>query len=126
LKKPRLKRGFFCLQLINVAYCLVNGVPQNWAHSGACSNALPFRQFNNRRNNMSISKLIVTGIALAALSGSVSQAVAAAPHHVKKLHFSVQGVAGSEAGEGNEAGENEGNEGAESQGSDNQGGSDNN
>jgi hypothetical protein len=63
---------------------------------------------------MSISKLVLTGIALVVLAGGVSQAVAA-PHHAKKLHFSVKGVAGSEAGEANEADENEGaeHEGAE-------------
>ena len=50
---------------------------------------------------MSISKFVVSSIALAVLAGGVSQAIAA-PHHVKKLHFAIQGVADNEGNEGNE------------------------
>jgi|GEM_PF-5446941 len=63
---------------------------------------------------MSISKFVATGIALAVLTGGVSQAVAAEKPH-KQLHFSVKGVAGDDANE-NESGES--NESAEHDGAD--------
>ena len=68
---------------------------------------------------MSVSKFVISGIALAILSGGVSPVSAGTKPH-KPLHFSITGVAVDDADENGTEGANKGaeHEGSEHEGSD--------